>query len=303
MMIASVTALTLGLGLLLGGSVWLILAWARRPGVNLAQTVTSLGSAPVSAVRRGRSDHTERPTQRLPRIGAWVQRTLNVHASAQTQALLRLRGISEEEHFGSRAVCALLLPLIVLMPGIVLGAGMPWTIPTLLLPLAAVGGWFYPLMLLRRGAAHTTDDAQEALLVYIDLVILERLSNASIHDALHSAAAISDAPLFRQIRTALARADLEQEQPWHQLERLAEEISMPQLKDVADISRLQAQGAALSEPLRARVKELRYSHLTRTQQASIAITQRMSVWGMLPVLIVLCILVAAPLIKIALGQV
>ena len=59
----------------------------------------------------------------------------------------------------------------------------------------------------------------EGLLVYIDLVTLERLTNASATQALHNAAALSDVPLFVHIRTALERARLEQQSPYAELRR------------------------------------------------------------------------------------
>ena len=166
-----------------------------------------------------------------------------------------------------------------------------------------VVGFFVPDLLLRRSGKASQARAVESLLVFIDLVTLERLANASATEALQSPPALSDVPLFVQIRTALERARLEQQSPYGELRRLADELELPELKDVADIMQLDESGAALSGTLRARVKELRNAHLTREQIAAGAAAEGMTIYMTIPALIFGMIFLGAAMLRILVADV
>ena len=150
-----------------------------------------------------------------------------------------------------------------------------------------------PAARLKAAAGPTNDDSFEALLVFIDLVVLERLANETSVDALTNAANMSDSPLFVQIRQVLNRASLENVDPWNGLDRLAEDIKLPELTDVVSIARLQNEGASLVDSFRARVAELRDAYLLRLQQESTTITQRLGLWTILQAGSVMLILLGA----------
>ena len=83
------------------------------------------------------------------------------------------------------------------LPGLAGGAfayltGHLSPVPAVAVVVGGVIGFFVPDLLLRRATANAWTGAAEALLVYIDLVTLERLTNASATQALHNAAALSD---------------------------------------------------------------------------------------------------------------
>jgi hypothetical protein len=156
-------------------------------------------------------------------------------------------------------------------------------------------------LLLRRTTDSVQTGAAEALLVYIDLVTLERLTNASATQALHNAAGLSDVPLFVQIRTALERARLEQQSPYAELRRLSDELKLPELADIADVMQLDETGAALSGTLRARVRELRDAHLTREQIKAGAAAEGMTIYMTLPALIFGLIFLVAAMLRILAG--
>ena len=164
--------------------------------------------------------------------------------------------------------------------------------------VGAVVGFFIPDLLLRKAAETARDGAVDALLVYIDLVTLERLANASATQALHSAAGLSEAPVFLQIRTALERARLEQQPPYDELRRVADRLHLPELADVADVMQLDETGAALSGALRARVRELRDAHLTQAQIKASAAAEGMTIYMTLPALIFSLIFLSAAMLKI-----
>jgi hypothetical protein len=174
-------------------------------------------------------------------------------------------------------------------------------VPAAAVVVGAVIGFFVPDLLLRRTARHVSVGATEALLVYIDLVTLERLTNASATQALHNAAALSDVPLFVHIRTALERARLEQQSPYAELRRLSDQLKLPELADVADVMQLDETGAALSGTLRARVRELRDAHLTREQIKASAAAEGMTIYMTLPALIFGLIFLVAAMLRILVG--
>ena len=105
-------------------------------------------------------------------------------------------------------------------------------------------------------------------------------------------------PLFVQIRIALERARLEQQSPYAELRRLAEQLRLPELADVADVMQLDETGAALSGTLRARVRELRDAYLTRQQTRAATDAEGMTIYMTLPALIFGLIFLTAALLRI-----
>ena len=200
--------------------------------------------------------------------------------------------------FASAFLCAVIVGLLSFVAAS-FGLATNLTVPLFAVVAAAVLGWFLPALRIASSAHYVAEDASEALLVYIDLVILERIANQHAKDALTRAAHVSDNPVFRQIQEALARAELEREQPWTELRRLSERLDLPQLADIADIARLQEEGGSLSAAFRARVAELRNAYVVQRQREADRITQRMEIPKMLPVVVVSFILILPPLLRIA----
>lgn len=224
---------------------------------------------------------------RSERLGALVYRRSPIPLSPRQRQLLRLQDKSVAEFYADKVVMAVVGAILPSLLGFAWGwmTGRPSWWPAGLALLGLVAGYFIPDLLLRRSGKATQSRTVESLLVFIDLVTLERLANASATEALQSAAALSDVPLFVQIRTALERARLEQQSPYGELRRLADDLELPELKDVADIMQLDESGAALSGTLRARVKELRNAHLTREQITAGAAAEGMTIYMTIPALI------------------
>ncbi|EFT63568.1 hypothetical protein HMPREF9578_00635, partial [Cutibacterium acnes HL110PA4] len=168
---------------------------------------------------------------RVGRLGRSVTRTFHVSVSPAMRAALRLQGATPEAFYGRRliwALCGAILPWLLNAVAIAVGVNFPGLlIPAALCVALAGAGWMLPAARLRAAAGPTNDDSFEALLVFIDLVVLERLANETSVDALTNAANMSDAPLFVQIRQVLNRAALENVDPWNGLDRLADDIKLP----------------------------------------------------------------------------
>jgi tight adherence protein C len=223
--------------------------------------------------------------------------------SAGQRRALRLQDKSVAEFYADKAVMAIIGAVLPGLAGFAFAylTGRLSAVPAAAVVVGAVIGFFVPDLLLRRAARHVSVGATEALLVYIDLVTLERLTNASATQALHNAAALSDVPLFVHIRTALERARLEQQSPYAELRRLSDQLKLPELADVADVMQLDETGAALSGTLRARVRELRDAHLTREQIKASAAAEGMTIYMTLPALIFGLIFLVAAMLRILVG--
>jgi tight adherence protein C len=292
----------------------LVLAAGVLVAVGLATLVAALvPAAPDLQAALARAGDTDpRPdhgrdagsvSNRSERLGAALYRRSPLPLTQRQRQALRLQDKSIAEFYADKAVMATVgaaLPAV-------LAATLAWfggdlgPAPVAMALVGLVVGFFVPDLLLRRSAAETRSGAVDALLLYIELVTLERLTNASAPQALQNAAALSDVPLFLQIRSALDRARLEQQAPYPELRRLAAQLDLPELADVADVMQLDETGAALSGALRARVRELRGAHLTQEQIAASAEAEGMTVYMALPALIFGLIFLVAALLKILSG--
>lgn len=297
------TAIALLLGASLCGAVMLSFNAFRTPLPHLAHTLAAVRGETASALSGGIGDGAIPAGNGLvDRWGAWILRVGRLTPSRQQLAQLRLRGISITRFYGERLGSALLCTLIAVMlsmTGSAFGIPLPMPLPVGVVLASAALGWFLPALRIASSAHAVAEDASEALLVYIDLVVLERMANQHAKDALTRAAHISDNPVFRQIQAALARAELEREQPWTELRRLAERLNLPQLADIADIAEQQEEGGSLSAAFRARVAELRNAYIVKRQREADRVTQRMEIPKMLPVIVVSFILILPPLLRIA----
>lgn len=265
---------------------------------HLADTLDGLGagSRPVD-------ERIGMPTSRSDRLGAWVYRRSPLSVTPRQRQNLELRDQSIAEFYGDKVVLALvgaILPAF-LAAMVVAALGVPLAVPAVVSMIGLVVGFFLPDLMLIGTAKASRSDAGDALLTYIDLVTLERLANASATQALHRAAELSDIALFSQIRRALERARLEQQPPYGELRKLARQLDLSELADLADVMQLDESGASLSGALRARVKELRDAHLTRAQNEANAASEGMTLFMSLPVLIFGLIFITPPLLRIVLG--
>lgn len=283
-----------GMALVFGGVA--IAYGLRRQHPRLADALdlldgrTALGTVPTGGEARTGSE----------RAGLWLFRHTPVPLLDSQRRLLELRQKPLAEFYADKLIWMILgaaFPSIV-GTAVVLLLGGHLAVPLVLSLLCAIGAYFVPDLLLLRSAEQSRTDAAEALFTYFDLVILERMANRSGTQALHSASELSDNPLFRAIRGALARARLEQQPPYAELRRLGQRLRLPELVDLADVMSLDDSGAALSEPLRARVRELRDGHLAGLKVAAHNVSERMTLWMALPAMIFGLIFLVPPLLTL-----
>jgi tight adherence protein C len=286
--------------LLAAGLCCLVVAFSRSTP-HLEAALDQIGGA--EGVDRLLTGEVGPVRSRSELLGAFLYRVVPIPLSNGQRRALRLQDKSIAEFYADKAVMAIIGAVLPALAGAAFGylTGHLSPIPAVAAVVGGVIGFFVPDLLLRRTTDTVRTGAAEALLVYIDLVTLERLTNASATQALHNAAALSDVPLFVQIRTALERARLEQQSPYAELRRLSEELKLPELADIADVMQLDETGAALSGALRARVRELRDGHLTCEQIKASAAAEGMTIYMTLPALIFGLIFLVAAMLRILAG--
>lgn len=276
-----------------GGSVAVLAGLQKTPPALTDALALLAGHQEVTAQKTT-------PTSRLDRIGAWLARHSPIPILPTQRRALELQRRSVAEFHADKFVWLIIgcvLPTFMTMClAVALGPGPQPT--ALFASLCGILGWFVPDFLLARRQKHDKVDANDALFTFLDLVILERLANRSLPQALASAAAQSDQPLFVHLRQALERAELQQQPPHHELAALADRLELPALADVADTVRLDETGAALTEALRARVLDLRDAHLAAQRVEAHAVSERMTLAMTAPVLVFAAILLAAPLLRL-----
>ncbi len=292
------TALLLVLpGMLITLGLFLVVAAFRPQHVRLDDALASLGGSQPRAA-------TGQEGPKEERLGAWWLRRCPTVVSATTERELQLKGRTVARHYSIKVRGALIGFLGPVGLGLVLGLLGRGDLAVSLLAsiVGAIAGFVWPDLQLRSEGQHLTADATESLLTYFDLVTLERMANQSATQSLHAAAAISDSTIFAMIRAALERARLEQRMPYAELKDVGRRLELPALIDMADVMRLDESGAALSGTLRARVKELRDAHLTELKMAATAVSERMTVFMVVPSMIFGLMFLAPPLLRLVSGQ-
>ncbi len=268
-------------GMTVGLGVFLVVRGSLTPPLRLGDALAVLERRPTSPVPPAA------PVEGLEGWGERAWRRLRLPLTDAQLRQLQLQDRSPGDFFIEKLVWTVtgaLLPGAWLLISTVTG-GAPTAIPLLACVGGGIIGWFIADLRLRRGTEQQRRSATDGIHTFFDLVVLERLANASAAQAAASAAAVSGSPLFRRISAGLERARMEQAQPWEELRRIAVEWGVPELTDFADIMQLEEQGAGLSEVLQARVRELRDAHLARQKSEAQEASESMTLWMTLPALL------------------
>lgn len=267
--------ITLVIPAMLGGlGLTLIVAALLPTQPSLAGAIERMGSTSVATTDGVQSTMQERFT------GATIRRLHGTSLLKTPTADLNLIGMSVNRWVWQKILLAalgLILPLAIGVVASVLGL-VPIYIPALLgLPLA-FGAWFLPDIIIRDQATEARLEFTRAVAVYYELIGSERARGASPTEALESAASVGKAWPFIRIRTALTEARYSLMASWDALERLSNEIKVPELGDIARVIRLSGEeGASIYETLRARGQSLRDRLLNEEKRGSKSTTNGMIV--------------------------
>lgn len=201
------------------------------------------------------------PVSRTERLGYSVHRRLiNVPGLRVPASDLRLIDRSTGWFLGRKAGAALvglLLPPILSLVLLMAGTPVSIAIPALLGPILAIGLWFVPDIELAGMAKVGRNEHARAVAAYIELVALHLVGGLMPSQALDDAAQIGTGPVFTRLAQELERAGWDQEPKWRALQRLAKELELPELADLANIAQLaDEEGAEVATALRERARAL-----------------------------------------------
>jgi hypothetical protein len=143
------------------------------------------------------------------------------------------------------------------------GLDIPAFLVVLVSVVAAVAGSMVPPLAAREDAEIAREEFRRTIAAYLDLVAQERATGRAPTQALQEAANVADSWVLARIRTALAHAFHIGITPWEAMTRLAREVEVPELGDLADIVSTAADGAAVYATLTAQASSLRTAALTK----------------------------------------
>lgn len=260
-------------GAALGFGLFLIIAALVPTQPNLAAALERLGTT-----SHRRNNHV---TSFQDNIGNWAYRRIPGITPAAKDLSLTETTISKF-YFDKTLLAATGL----LAPSIAgyflhLNGSMPWWYSSIFGLILAPLLWFVPDVELKTKAAQARQEYARAVAVYMELVASERKRGAVATQALISAAEVGSSRVFIRIRQELHRAALAGTTSWDAIAALADEVSVPELADIARIMQLSGeQGASVYETLRGRGRSLRVQllndHLEEANKASERMTIPMS---------------------------
>ena len=153
---------------------------------------------------------------------------------------------------------------------------VPFVLPAAVGLGIAVVGWFLPSAEAREAADKARVEFRSNLESFLTLVAGERRARGSVEQALEEAAEISGSMPFVRMRRAIRRAALSGRKPWGELRDLGEELQVAELRNLADIAAVAADGASVYNTLLASARTLRHAELSDARTEANQVSERMS---------------------------
>ncbi|GAA4752636.1 hypothetical protein GCM10023328_39770 [Modestobacter marinus] len=174
------------------------------------------------------------------------------------------------------AFAGLLTPALFGLALVLIDVTVPFVFPGAFgLALAAVG-WLLPSAETREEARHARAEFRSNLESFLTLVAGERRARGSVEQALEEAAEVSGSVPFRRMHRAFRRAALSGRKPWTDLRDLGDELDVAELRSLADIAAVAADGASVYNTLLATARTLRHTELSDARSEANEISERMS---------------------------
>ncbi|GAA1851984.1 hypothetical protein [Myceligenerans crystallogenes] len=241
----------------------------------------------------------------VEQMGLWAMKRLPPFAlgKAPTQELLLLR-IPVHRYYGNKVMFALVglaLPPLVGYFFIMIGLPIPVPVPAAGSLVAAGIFYTFPDMNVRGDARAARAEFARALGVYIDLVALERLSGAGPRQAMESAAEVGDSWVYVRIAEELQRSRWSGVAPWDALQKLSDDLGLPELGDLADVMRMSGEGSQVYDNLRARSAAMRSAMLNTERANANAVSERINMPMSMLGVVFMVILITPALLRIMLG--
>jgi len=174
------------------------------------------------------------------------------------------------------ALAGLLAPSLLSVLLLLAGLGAFASFPVLVGIVIAVVAWLLPTQEARELAGKARLEFRTNLEFFLTLVAGERRARGSVEQALEEAVEISDSAPFVAMRRAIRRAMLSGQKPWRDLRLLGEELEVTELRNLADIAEVAADGAAVYGTLLATARTLRHAELSDARTEANEVSERMS---------------------------
>lgn len=235
---------------------------------QLAAEPTVLIPLPASATDAGRGNW-------LP---ASVAGALDSHLGV-SNADLAIIGWTRTQLAARKLTLALggfLIPSIMGVALALLGLGAVAVFPVVIAFAVAAVGWLLPSEEARELAGKARVEFRTNLEFFLTLVAGERRARGSVEQALEEASAVSGSVPFVRMRQAIRRATWAGRKPWADLRALGEELEVAELRNLADIAEVAADGAAVYNTLLATARTLRHAELSDQRTEANQISERMS---------------------------
>jgi Flp pilus assembly protein TadB len=158
----------------------------------------------------------------------------------------------------------------------VLDVPFPFVIPGAVGVALATVGWLLPSAEGRGNARRARAEFRSNLESFLTLVAGERRARGSVEQALEEAAEISGSLPFVRMHRAIRRAALSGRKPWTDLRALGDELDVTELRSLADIAAVAADGASVYNTLLASARNLRHAELSDARSQANEISERMS---------------------------
>jgi len=249
-------------GMTVGAGVWLVYRGASPPPKPLNVALADLHRPRWSNL----DEVSEKPDTPMERMAAKVAGVLDSEA---THRRLVLVGRTPHRHALDKVIYATfgaVLPFLVAFA--LVAGGAPVGIAPTLVAAAGLGtaGFLYPGIALRTEADRTRRDLTAQLALYLDLVVVLLAGGRGVDGALTAAAQQSNAAAFRRVRRTLAAAQLFRESPWRALDRLATELDLAPLAELAASVTLAGEsGAKVRDSLAVKAQSIRSTLLAEAE--------------------------------------
>lgn len=264
-------------GMVAGLGVFLVVRELVPGHPQLAAALSNLSPERLAARPQERTDEgTGRE-----RLGRAVERRLGGVAGFRAPvADLELLGMTPARFYADKVITAAIGWLVPSLTGLLaqlLGLPLPFFIPAGLGLLMAAVFWFLPDGSVAKTAKARRTDFAYAAVSYLRLVAMQRLASSGLTSAMEDASRRSDAWMFQRIREELVLAHYSKQTPYGALEALAVRLGVPELKEIADITRLADQGASITSNLMARAASMRDRLISAEHKQAAKATTAMSV--------------------------
>ena len=174
------------------------------------------------------------------------------------------------------ALAGLLTPPVLGLVLVLLDVPVPFVVPGVIGIAIAAVGWLLPSAEAREAAQKARVEFRSNLESFLTLVAGERRARGSVEQALEEAAEISGSAPFVRMRRAIRRAALSGRKPWADLRDLGDELAVPELRSLADIASVAADGASVYNTLLASARTLRHAELSDARSRANEVSERMS---------------------------